>query len=386
LTSKLVIFTEIIAPYRIPVFNALAKRKELDLHVIFLAENDPGLRQWRVYRDEIEFSYEVLPSWRRRVCGYHLLINRGVAAALHRIQPNIILCGGYNYVASWQAAYWARARQIPLLLWTESTASDTRNRHRTIEFLKTRFLRQCDAFVVPGSASSNYLRELGISGDRIFTAPNAVDNERFLRLAEFAREQEKKLRSQLSLPARYFLYSGRIVREKGVFDVLEAYAAMPPKVRANISLLFAGDGPGRAELMQRASRIKPGTIQFPGFLQRDDLAQFYTLGDALVFPTHSDPWGLVVNEAMLCGLPVIVSAVAGCAPDLVQDKWNGFVVPPRDVGPLADAMTCIASDSALRSEMGNRSRERIERYSPAAWSEGMVNMVNAVSAIAHRNR
>ena len=97
---KLVILTEIIAPYRIPVFNALAQRPELNLHVIFLSENDPTLRQWRVYKDEIRFQYDVLPSWRRRLGGYNVLLNRGVHAALNRIEPDVLLCGGYNYLAS----------------------------------------------------------------------------------------------------------------------------------------------------------------------------------------------------------------------------------------------------------------------------------------------
>jgi len=123
---KLVILTEIIAPYRIPVFNALAQRPEIDLHVVFLSENDPTLRQWRIYKDEIRFQYDVLPSWRRRLGGYNVLLNRGVHSALTRIKPDIVLCGGYNYLASWQAAYWARVHRVPLLLWSESTAFDQR--------------------------------------------------------------------------------------------------------------------------------------------------------------------------------------------------------------------------------------------------------------------
>ena len=105
MTAKLVILTEIIAPYRIPVFNALAHRPEIDLHVVFLSENDPSLRQWRIYKDEIRFQYEVLPSWRQRLGRYNILLNRGVQSTLNRIKPEVILCGGYNYLASWTAAH-----------------------------------------------------------------------------------------------------------------------------------------------------------------------------------------------------------------------------------------------------------------------------------------
>ncbi|HEY8671573.1 MAG TPA: hypothetical protein VIL63_12075, partial [Terriglobales bacterium] len=105
---RLVILTEIIAPYRIPVFNALAQHDEIDLHVIFLAETDSSIRQWRIYADEIRFSYEVLPSWRQRLGKYNILVNQHVVNALLRARPDVILSGGYNYLASWQALRWAK--------------------------------------------------------------------------------------------------------------------------------------------------------------------------------------------------------------------------------------------------------------------------------------
>lgn len=101
---RLVILTELIAPYRIPVFNALAGNPELDLHVIFLSETDASMRQWRIYSEEIRFSYEVLPSWRRRLGKYNVLLNQNVTLALRDAAPEAVLCGGYNYVACWQAA------------------------------------------------------------------------------------------------------------------------------------------------------------------------------------------------------------------------------------------------------------------------------------------
>ncbi len=377
---KLVIVTEIIAPYRIPVFNALAERKEIDLHVMFLSENDASLRQWRVYKDEIKFSHEVLPSWRQRLGGYNLLLNRGVFSALNRIAPDAVLCGGYNYLASWESACWTRIQRVPLLLWSESTALDKRRGHRVVEFMKRRFLSLCKAFVVPGRSALQYLQELGIPDERIFTAPNAVDMQLFAALAEEADRAKLQVRSRLALPLRYFLYVGRLVRAKGVFDLLQAYSRLNDEIRAEVGLVFVGDGADRAELIERAVRITPGKIQFPGFVQREGLSEFYALADALIFPTHSDTWGLVVNEAMSCGLPVIATNVAGCVADLVQDGGNGFVVPPRDPSQLAASMARLAVDSRRRIEMGSRSRERVQAYSPAAWAEGLVRMMESVCA------
>jgi hypothetical protein len=153
---RLVILTEIISPYRIPLFNALARHAEVDLHVIFLAETDPGLREWQVYKEEIQFSYQVLPAWRKHVGKYHALLNRGVSRALAQAMPDVILCGGYNYVASWQALIWARVHKIPFFLWSESNAGDLRRGHAVVEALKSAFLRKCSGFVVPGRAAQEY--------------------------------------------------------------------------------------------------------------------------------------------------------------------------------------------------------------------------------------
>jgi glycosyltransferase involved in cell wall biosynthesis len=373
LIPRLVIITEIIAPYRIPVFNALAARSEIELHVIFLSENDPALRQWRVYKDEIKFSYEVLPSWRQRFGRHNVLVNRGLVSALNRIKPSVVLCGGYNYLASWEAAGWARIHRVPLLLWSESTALDARSGHRMVEFMKTRFLRLCRGFVVSGKSSFHYLKDLGIPERQIFTAPNAVDIQLFSSLADAARRDAIQVRTRHSLPARYFLYVGRLVEAKGVFDLLEAYAKLSEEIRAEVSLLFVGDGSDRAKLMVRASAIALGTILFPGFTHREELAEFYALADALIFPTHSDPWGLVVNEAMSCGLPVVATNVAGCTEDLVRDGWNGFVLPPRDFSALFEAMERLAVNSAMRVEMGARSEEKIREYSPEIWAQGLID-------------
>ena len=372
MTLKNVILTEIIAPYRIPVFNALARRGGVDLHVIFLAETDRTLRQWPVYADEIRFSYEVLPSWRWRAGERRFLVNRGLWSALEAASPQTVICGGYNYPSSWGSLWWARRRQVRFVLWTESNERDQRSGRAGVEWLKRYFVRSCNAFVVPGKSSRAYLLKLGASDEAIFTAPNAVDNRFFANQSEKTRSRESEFRSQLKLPARFILFVGRLVPDKGIFDLLEAYAKLEGALRREVGLVFAGDGVSRQDLEQRAKRICPGTVCFPGFVQREDLAGLYALAEGLVLPTHSDPWGLVVNEAMACGLPIIVSNVAGCADDLVEEGWNGFVVPPEDSEKLSVAIDALVRQPDLRQRMSAHSFERIHSHSPEACADGIA--------------
>src|SRR5579872_6968584 len=331
---RAVILTEIIAPYRNPVFNALAARDDVDPHIIFLSETDPGLRQWRVYKDEIKFSYQVLPARRHRFGKFNLLLNTGAAAALRRALPEAVVCGGYNFLAYWQAGLWANRNRIPLLLWSESNSADMRTEYPPVEFLKKRFIQMCSGFIAAGKASRDYLLQLGAPEGTVLIAPDSVDVNMYTQAAATARTRSRELRTEHALPERYFLYVGRMVREKGVFDLLAAYAKLDMNTRLQIGLVFVGDGPVRAELERRASRVQTGTVKFCGWVHREQISQFYALAHALVFPTHSDPWGLVVNEAMACGLPIIASHVAGCVENLVIEPENGFTFPPGDVDSL----------------------------------------------------
>jgi len=378
MTRRVVILTEIISPYRIPLFNALARHEGLDLHVIFLAETDPNLRQWQVYKEEIKFSYQVLPAWRKLLSGYNTLLNRGVARALAAVAPDVILCGGYNYLAFWRALLWAHFRNIPFLLWSESTLQDMRRGHVLVEFMKGEFFDKCSGFVVPGRSAMEYLRAYKIREERIFTAPNAVDNDLFAAGATLARQVPDARRRELGLPDPYFLFVGRLVPEKGVFDLLSAYAKLNEALRQKVGLVFVGDGASRRQLERQAASVAPGVIRFPGFAQRDQLAAYYALAQALILPTYTDTWGLVVNEAMACSLPVILSRAAGCAADLVKQEWNGLLVQPGDVPALAVAMEMLAQQPEVCAAMGLNSRRHISHYSPAGWSVGLARAVATI--------
>jgi len=375
--ARVAIITEIIAPYRIPVFNALARREDVDPHVMFLSETDPALREWEIRKEEIQFSYQVLPSFRRRVGDFNLLVNYGISKALRKAAPDVLLCGGYSYVASWQAAGWARRRFVPVLLWVESTERDQRRGYAGVEHLKRRFIQLSDGFVVPGRSSAAYVRSFGVADELIFHAPNAVDNDFFS-----ARAMRESARTpQDGLPRKFFLYVGRLIKEKGLFDLLEAYGRLPGELRDEFGLVIAGGGGCRPELELLASRIADGRVVFTGFLQKEQLAALYGKAYAMVFPTHSDTWGLVVNEALASGLPVVVADVAGCSADLVEDGWNGRLVPSQSVEQLIQAMASLARDERLRNKMSVNAREKIRHYSPEACAEGIAR---AACAAANR--
>ena len=164
---------------------------------------------------------------------------------------------------------------------------------------------------------------------------------------------------------------------KGLATLLDAWT----HVTADAELLIAGTGSLDDAVRQRVASASMPPVRLLGHQDREQLADRYAEADVFVFPSVSDPWGLVVNEAMAAGLPVIASSAPGAVDDLVEDHHNGLVVPPFEAGRLADAMELLAGDGALRRTMGQRSSERIRRFEPLDWARGMRAAVLSVARV-----
>jgi glycosyltransferase involved in cell wall biosynthesis len=366
---RLTLLTEIPAPYRIPIFNALAGRDDVELEVVFLRDRDPK-RPYRADPAAFRFRARTLPGL-HVVRGSHWLIaNAGVFGALVRTRPDAIVAGGWLQPAFWQALAFAKLRRRPLLAWVESTARDARGGSRRVESAKRLFVEAADGFLVPGSASRDYVASLGADPARIAIAPNAADLDLFA--TETARADRDTLRARLGLTGTTFLCVGRLAPEKGVDLLLRALADVP-----GVTLAVAGVGPEEAALRALAERSAPGRVRFLGFVAPARLVEWYAAADAFVLPSRSEQWSIPLNEAAAAGLPLVATDAAGAAHDLVADGVNGFLVPAGDVRALAGALERIAADEELRQRSRAESLRRAAAFTPAAWAD-------AVAGLAHR--
>jgi 1,2-diacylglycerol 3-alpha-glucosyltransferase len=292
---------------------------------------------------------------------------------LDQLRPQVLVCVGYADPEIHQAAAWALHRRVPLVTCSDSTYDDE-PRSWAKEAFKRRIVAAFDAALVAGNRAHNYLESLGLQGDRRFQPWDVVDNTHFERGVKLSVTEERAARERLKLPPRYFFCVARFVPKKNLPRLVEAYVSYAGQAGTDAwSLVLAGAGPLEAEL--RASVAAAGLeaqVHFTGFLQYPDLPAYYSLAGAFVLPSESDQWGLVVNEAMAAGLPVLVSARCGCAPDLVREGENGFTFDPANIEALAGRLTQVAAlDQARRIAMGQRSREIIAAFSPEAFAIGL---------------
>ncbi|MEA5593444.1 glycosyltransferase family 4 protein [Rivularia sp. UHCC 0363] len=372
--TKAVILTEIISPYRIPPFNYLAQDEEIDLTVFFFAETE-SRRSWLVEKEKIQFSYQVL--WGLQLGKSYqsapVFLNPDVIYQLWKQQPDVIICGGWHHFTHWLALMYAQMTKTPLLIWSESTLKDERILSSIKYKLKEWIVNQADGYIIPGKAQKNYLAELGAREDRIWTAPNAVDSVFFANEAQYYRQQKAILKEKLDIAGCVILYVGRLIDEKGIPELLEAFTKLSPQKQ--VTLVIVGDGSRSQNYHSYTQQNQLDNVVFAGFQPQTALPQYYGIADIFVFPTRSDTWGLVLNEAMAAGLPIVCSDAAGAAPDLVVNGENGYLIPVGDVEKLSEKLQILVEDENLREKMGLHSQEIIANYTPQKMALGLKEAI-----------
>ena len=287
-------------------------------------------------------------------------IARRLGALLDRHRPDAVVIPGWSDPAALTALRWGWENGVPAVLMSESTAFDE-PRRAWREWIKSRVVRRCAAGLVGGEPHAAYLAALGMPCERIFRGYDAVDNGHFAAGAQAVRAHEAAARERLGLPARYFLASSRFVPQKNLPGLLSAYAAYRVAAgRDAWKLVLLGDGSLRASLSEQTAALGiADDVSMPGFKQYEELPAYYGLAGAFVHASVREPWGLVVNEAMASGLPVLVSDRCGCARDLVADGVNGWVFPPDDFSKLTRLFERVAAlDPAILTAVGEAGRRQ----------------------------
>jgi 1,2-diacylglycerol 3-alpha-glucosyltransferase len=297
---------------------------------------------------------------------------------LDELDPEVVLVPGYYTAPALAAALWAKRHHRQAILMTETTRGD----HERIwwkEAAKRRVIRSLfDAAVAGGRRHVAYLEELQFPESRIGRFYDVVDNEFFRN--GVARARSEQSRAELAAPDRYFLYVGRLSAEKNLEALIRSFARVLRR-GSNRSLVLAGDGPFRVRLEDQVREAGlEHWVRFAGLKSTAELLPYYAFAEAVVLPSRREPWGLVVNEAMAAGLPVIVSNRCGCAGDLVEHGINGFLFEPDHEEELTDALWLADRASpAERESMGRRSEEIISRYSVQHWAEEVLRLVRTVA-------
>jgi glycosyltransferase involved in cell wall biosynthesis len=310
-------------PYRAPLFDRIAER--VDLTVIYAAHTVAG-REWSVpLQHHAVFLRGVRVPGVRPLLRHDYPLTPGIAGALRRARPDVVVVSGWSTFASQAAVAWCRLHGIPYVLHVESHDLDPRPswRRHVKDAVATPVIRGAASVLAVGSAARESVLARGAKEVRVFA--NTIDVERWIARAEALPRSEHRGTLVLSV--------GRDVPEKG-FDTLREAS--------------------------REAGVQLDVVT--GGLAEDELARRYLEADVFALLSRHEPWGVVVNEAAASGLPLVLSDRVGAAHDLLLDGENGFMVPADDATAAAEVLRRLDADAELRRRMGARSRELVRAW------------------------
>lgn len=304
-----------------------------------------------------------------------------VADALDRLDPDGVLIHSYSTPDARACLRWCRRRRRVAIVMAESRAEDA-DRTGWREAFKRTLVTQFDSALTSGTQSRAYAEALGLPPETIHRGYSVVDNEHFAARAAAARAEPEAWQHLPGLDDAqpFFFASARMIPRKDLPTLVAAYAqyraAAAAAGREPWRLVLLGDGPGRPGLEAQAARLGIEGFTFGGWQQIEALPAYYALASAFVHTSTVDPWGLVVNEAMAAGLPVVVSTGAGCAVDLVHPGRNGYTFAPRDPDTLAAHLLSVA-DTETAARMGAASVEIIQDWPLRLFGTGLWDAYHA---------
>jgi glycosyltransferase involved in cell wall biosynthesis len=375
--------------YHAPWFRGLAAHPDLDVHVYFCHKATPEEQARAGFGVEFDWDVDLL-------AGYpHSFLNNVAKAAGHgrfggfdtpeigRIireqKYDAVLVNGWNYKSAWQAIWAAWKSGVKVMVRGDSHLHFDRSRSvRLTKSLAYRhFVPRFDACLAPGRWSREYFEHYGARRDRIFFVPHVVDfnfmESEVQRLS--AERPESRREWKLREDSFVFLFAGKFTETKRPLDFVKALCEAA-KQRKEIQGLMVGDGPLRSACEEFVCR-HDAPVTFAGFLNQSQIVRAYVCGDALVLPSTGETWGMVVNEAMACGRPCLVSDRVGSGPDLVIAHETGVIFPHGNVAALSSAMVNMAADPAQTAEMGRKAQSHLKKYSVQAAVEGVLHALQA---------
>ena len=378
--------------YQAPLFRALSRVPNLAVEVLFCCKwgleryTDPGFGQaiaWDIPLVE-GYKHRFLSNLHPKSSptGFFNLSNPGAAAAVFRRDFDAVFIHGWAFSTNW--ACWAAAalKHIPVLLRGDSSIvlDPPKGRSLRKRCLLSLLFRRVSAFLSIGSNNTEFYRSFGIPDQKIYLAPFSVDNSFFFSAADNLVAKRPEHRAEIGLldDAPVVLFCGKLQRGKRPMDLLEAYGRIAAE--SNAWLVFVGDGELRAELERYTQAHHLERVRFLGFKNQTEISKAYLAADIFVLSSDIETWGLVVNEAMCFGLPIITSDRVGSSADLVRDQYNGYVYRTGDVTGLAERLRGLVHDAPLRRKMGEHSKKLISLWGVEQTAAGIIRAVSEVVA------
>jgi len=377
--------------YATPIFRLLAKDPRVEIQVAYCSMQgaeehvDPGFGvpvKWDIPLLD-GYPWVLVPnrSPAPRLETFFGLFNPGIWRLVSTGSFDaVVLYVGYSYATFWMALAAAKWNRVPVLFGTDAHELAVQSgkiwKSRMKECLWPRLFRLADVVIAPSTGTYRLMQSLGVSETHLMLAPYCVDNEWWI---ERSRNVDRAaVRSSWNVPndAAVILFCAKLQPWKRPQDLLRAFAKLPVP---DAYLVFAGEGKLKSVLESEAETLGIlSRVRFLGFVNQTGLPEIYCASDVLVLPSGYEPFGVVVNEAMLCRCPVVVSDRVGAKFDLIREGETGYVFNCGDVDALAQTLNGALGDRRRLRRMGEAARERMASWSTAEYVQAIVSSISKV--------
>jgi glycosyltransferase involved in cell wall biosynthesis len=350
---RVALIHNIISPYRVPLFEALAKHPSIDLMVYYCSGTHKN-RKWPIISSN-EYKYDILPGKTIELCGYTYHINPCIVRILAEERYDIVIIGGCTDFTTQVAFLLSKLRNIPIILWSEGIKDSPTLLGKCMNLFTRYVARNANAILVPGVKSKGFHIRLGAFSEKIFIAHNIVNNQKCISTCREIKIKKENIKEQLNISEKKtILFVGRLVKKKGVQHLIDAYQEIKQDFE-NCCLIIVGDGDFRSELVAKCTKDKIKDVIFTGWCDENETLIYYSISDIFVLPSLSDLCPLVINEAMACGLPVITTDVVGCGVDMIHPNVNGYITEAKSITQLTSAIRRLITNDGLMKMMGKES-------------------------------
>lgn len=397
MSAYLGIFSTHPIQYQVPLWRKLASRDDLRVHVFYASDSS--------VRGEMDLEFGVPVKWDVPLLAgyeYSFLENKArnpgpekgfwglncpeIKSIFEREQFDAILLHGYSRFFDWQIFWHAWHKKIPVMIRGDNREGTGVKRSHFFEFIRSTILRQLYKRISIGLAVGNYMRRHflrhGMAEWSVVNCVHCIDTDLMQQKKNEWLPKKTELRAKAGIPpdAIVLMFSGKLAPRKN--PLLLAKSLSLVKNRERVWVLVAGDGALRNEFETALKKVLGERVVFPGFVNQSELGKYYAMSDVLVLPSSwGETWGLVVNEAMLFGLPALVTDAVGCREDLVIPGRTGYIYPHDNEEALASIIQDLIDNPELIRKLGTAAQEHIKAYSADAAVEGIVEALQRLNIL-----
>lgn len=373
--ARVAFLHNLLSPLNLELFIRISSSPKLSITYLILAESDPN-RPWKL-SNNYRFKYKVLPSQRITLSGqdsFSFFINPTLWRELNKLNPHTIVVSGWDQPGYWLALLWAKLNRAKIVLWSGSTEGEASWR-RTITRLPVRvFIRAMDSTAAYGTRAKQYLQSFGYPTNSIHVSFNTTNLKPFGKVA-YLRQRKTHQEGSLGLANTItIMFYGQLIRRKGPDKLLSAFLTLNKRF-PRLRLMIIGNGPLKIKLQHTVARHKLSSavriIDYPG---EKEILKYFAIADLFVLPSSEEVWGLVINQAMASGLPIVATKQVGSAIDLV-DPLGGLIIPSNSPANIAKGIKRVLACDL--SKLGKYNQSKIQRFSPLIQANAFIEAITS---------